>query len=118
MSKPREGTWQVTTASGSDYILDLDKMTMVRYPDSEANVLRKDAQHVPLLEVITLELGVMMELMIDVRGDGVETYRRTTAVETLEPISDSERFYEEDEDPAEILAAFDAGEKGVTGHDD
>ena len=30
-------------------------------------------------------------------------------------VEEAERFYEEDEDPREVFAAFDAGQKGRTG---
>lgn len=84
MSKPTEGIWHVITESGSDYLLDLDDLTMQRFPDDEANQLRMDWETVPLIEVVQLEVGHRMELVIDVRGDGVNTYRYTTPVKKLE----------------------------------
>ena len=78
------GRWFVTTASGSRYLLDLDAHTSQRVPSVASSDLRRDEQPVPLLRIITCEVGVLLELVIDVRGDGVVTYRRGTAVEEIE----------------------------------
>ena len=56
--KPTTGIWHVTTASRSEYFLDLDAMTMWRLAGEEANKLRKDGEVVPLIEVITLQPDV------------------------------------------------------------
>ena len=80
MSAPTSGRWQVTTESDSVYVLDMDAMTLTRQPGEDAENLRKDGTVVPLLKVVTLREGASMLLAIDVRGDGVVTYRFTTPV--------------------------------------
>ena len=81
-----EGVWRVTTASGSVYEIDLDNKLVVRQPGEGASLLRKDDYVTPLLEVVMVEVGTMLELMIQLRDDEVSTYRRGTAVESIERI--------------------------------
>ena len=81
-----EGVWRITTASGSVYEIDLDNKLVVRQPGEGASRLRKDDYVTPLLDVVTVEVGTMLELMIQVRDDEVSTYRRGTAVESIERI--------------------------------
>lgn len=90
MTVASSGRWRVTTASGSIYILDFDAKTVERLPGKDANELRKDSEVIPLLGTVgPLQEGVMMELMIDVLGDGIVTYRSTTAVQSITELIDS-----------------------------
>lgn len=84
-SRLTEGQWRMVTASGSVYHLDLDLMTMQRFPSEDGSVLRLDGGvAIPIEEIITCEVGVLGEFLLDIRGDGILTYRRTTGVERLE----------------------------------
>ena len=84
MAKPTTGTWHIRTESGSDYTLDLDRMLCMRGRRSgEEHELRRDGEAVPIFRVITLEPGRGMDLLLDIRGDGIETLRRTTPIVTM-----------------------------------
>lgn len=84
------GRWEVRTESGTTYVLDLDAMTMTRSAGADANMLRKDDETVPLLDVLTTPtVGKSMSLLIDVRGDGVVTIRQTTAVTAIRELEDA-----------------------------
>ena len=82
----QEGRKRVTTASGSVYIIDFDAMTFQREPGEGANKLRKDTEEISILEVITFEPDVMMEFVCKIRTDDAVTYRRTSAVESVEEL--------------------------------
>lgn len=75
---------RITTASGSTYCFDEDAMTMSRQPGEDSNKLRLDEEAVPVVEVITMEVGVLGEWLLDIRKDGYHTYRRTTAIQSIE----------------------------------
>ena len=88
-----EGKWLIVTASGSEYSLDLDGMTITRHwgvhppvDDHIATELRRDGQAIPLEQIITCEVGVWGEFVLNLRGDGIFTYRRTTAIESIQRI--------------------------------
>lgn len=93
------GLWQVTTASGSIYLLDLaaGRSAMTRLPartyplGDYARIpvadLRRDGETVPLLSIGQLQLGQPGALLIDVRGDGVATVRNTTPVISIERLA-------------------------------
>jgi hypothetical protein len=76
----------IHTESGTVYDLDLDAKTVTRYAGDTASQLRKDGQTVPLLETPTGApvVGLPFVMVIDVRGDGVETIRTTTRVTKVE----------------------------------
>ena len=78
------GRWAVTTES-SAYELDYDRMTVTRVPGAgmpgvPGAALRRDAEAVPLLDAAPVQVGQPMSLLVDVRGDGVRTLRRSTPV--------------------------------------
>jgi hypothetical protein len=90
---PTGGTWQVTTET-STYLLDLDRQHITRMPDAGAGsvpglgpvavaTLRRDYESIPLLDLISCELGSRMQLLLDIRGDGIATLRTTTIVREL-----------------------------------
>ena len=91
------GRWLVATES-SAYILDLDARTARRSPGygvgpvSNGHVhlsqMRRDEAPIPLEEIITLEVGKPMLLLLDVREDGVLTLRRSTIVAAITEITD------------------------------
>jgi hypothetical protein len=77
---------RITTYSGSVYLFDEEAMTMSRQPSEDGSKLRLDDQPVPVVEVITMEVGVLGEWLLDIRKDGCHTYRRTTAIQSIEEI--------------------------------
>ncbi|TDK23511.1 hypothetical protein E2F48_16095 [Arthrobacter crusticola] len=91
-----EGLWQVITASGTVYLLDLGpgQRTLTRLPGREkpkgdyARIevagLRRDGETLPLLAVGQLQLGQPAALLLDVRRDGIPTVRSTTPVVSIE----------------------------------
>lgn len=89
------GTHKVTTET-SAYLVDFTNMTATRLPGDgggclpdlpEATVsdLRKDTQPIPMLRVPNPVVGQRMELWLQIRDDGVPTYRHTTFVRSIEP---------------------------------
>lgn len=87
------GVWLVGTAS-STYVVDLDRGTLTRYPGRWGStggvpvaVLRRDGVELPLLGVVgPVRVGSVMDVLVDVRGDGVATWRRSTEVRSIEPV--------------------------------
>jgi hypothetical protein len=80
------GRYRVETMHSS-YLIDLDARTVCRTPvNPDANDLRADETVLPLHEIITCRKDFLMELMIQIRDDGIPTYRRTTAIKSIEPI--------------------------------
>lgn len=76
---------KVTTVSGAVYRFD-DQM-VTREPGELAAVLWRDGEAIPVIEVIQLAVGWPMELVLDLRGDGVPTARRTNPVVSIEDLS-------------------------------
>lgn len=83
-----EGCYLVTTASGTQYEVDLDQHTLARRPDHGAdkpNQLRRDRERVALLAVKSCWIGEPAVFLIDLRLRGVVfTARRTTVVRSIE----------------------------------
>jgi len=87
------GRWRVTTQT-SAHLVDLDRRTVTRVegagvPTAAAGFtvsgLRRDRESVPLLVLIHCEVGLPMELLLQVRDDCVTTMRRTTAIVAITP---------------------------------
>lgn len=82
------GVWAVSTETAT-YIVNLDEKTLQRTPAQDApegtsvSQLRKDTKAVPLLQLEKCVVGEPMTALIDVRGDGVSTVRRTTIVQQV-----------------------------------
>jgi hypothetical protein len=93
-----DGAYCFRTSSGTLYLLDLDadprhivRLRGDRPPAEDyANLavadLRKDGQTIPLLAVVELCLGKRGQLFLDVRGDGIPTYRDTTPLVSISPL--------------------------------
>ncbi len=82
------GRWQVETQSGAVYLIDFDKSLIARSPGVGSELLRKDLEMVPLVKLLSVdEEG--MEMIVDVRGDGISTYRSTTAVTKVTQLEDA-----------------------------
>jgi hypothetical protein len=93
MATPKTGRWQVTTET-SVYLLDLAARQLIRVPDAGTgnpdgpppiaiSSLRRDHEPVALLRVLHCELGAPMQLVLDIRRDGIPTLRATTCVRDL-----------------------------------
>lgn len=83
-----DGEWEIVTET-STYIVDLDTMTATRLAGGAGSLdgalvprhrLRRDQVPIPLLAVPAPVVGEPCELLLDIRGDGVSTRRRTTLV--------------------------------------
>lgn len=87
------GVWCVRTVTAT-YLLDLDARTLTRYPAASAPQdwpspaeLRRDGHDVPVLAFLSpVTIGFGMNLMIDVRGDDIPTWRQSTAVVAIEAV--------------------------------
>ncbi|WP_139005459.1 hypothetical protein [Arthrobacter crystallopoietes] len=95
-----EGRWRVGTASGTLYVFDLThgNRTMIRVPSHEDPYkdfvripiagLRRDGEALRLLTIYRLQLGQPGALLIDVREDGIPTFRGTTPVVSISRIEE------------------------------
>jgi hypothetical protein len=88
------GTWLITTET-STHLLDLDQRLVTRSPaaanDTLADperiaTLRRDNEAVPLIALTRLTVDEPMELLLDIRGDGIVTTRSTTRVLAITPV--------------------------------
>ena len=70
---------EVTTTSGTVYLIDNEAMTVVRLIDHEG-ALRRDGEPIRMLEDPEPERGEVMVFLLDLRRDGVITVRLTTPV--------------------------------------
>ena len=82
------GEWEVVTET-STYVIDVDAMTATRLPGGAGSLdgssvprfgLRQDQQPIPLMRVPAPVIGQPCDLLLDVRGDGIATLRRTSWV--------------------------------------
>lgn len=94
LSASESGTWLITSANASRYIVDLDGRTLTRFRGAgepgETAELRRDGEAVPLLRLTRCRVGVPMHVLIDVRGDGITTERVTSDVNSIELVRASE----------------------------
>lgn len=72
------GRWQITTETGSTYIVDFDARVIIRVPELRA--LRRD--HEPLLvhRVLEARIGDSGCFLVQVRADDVPTLRTTSHI--------------------------------------
>ncbi|WP_018771412.1 hypothetical protein [Arthrobacter sp. 162MFSha1.1] len=92
------GAYCFRTSSGTLYRIDLDSRCLVRlksdqaptqdYADLAVSDLRRDGDEIPLLAVVQLEIGERGHLFLDIRGDGVATFRDTTPVISIQQLAD------------------------------
>jgi hypothetical protein len=82
------GEWEVVTET-STYIVDVEAMTATRLAVGAGSLdgarvpryeLRRDGKPMRLLVLPAPVVGEPWDLVLDVRGDGVPTVRRTTLV--------------------------------------
>jgi len=83
------GRFLVTTASGSGYLLDLDRRTLSRItrPGHPNHPLRRDGETIYLVEIVRCELGKPMLLLIDLELPGIViTSRISTTVVRIDAL--------------------------------
>ena len=84
------GRYTVTT-DAAEYLLDLDRMTMQRFPHPGVPLaadLRRDAEEVTLLAVARCVVGQSMKILVDLDASGVlATTRRTTPIVAIERLT-------------------------------
>lgn len=90
------GRYIVSTASGSEYTVDLDRRTVTRrvaatnplvdFLDVPMAVLRRDTEELELLMLERLEVGHEAKLWLQVRQDHVPTLRTSTPVIRIVPL--------------------------------
>ncbi|GAA1115725.1 hypothetical protein [Arthrobacter flavus] len=90
------GDYKFITSSGSVYRLVLkdDSKTLTRftqiesatedYEDESVSDLRRDGDPIPVLNFSDLEVGKNGNFWLQIRDDGVETFRCTTPITTIE----------------------------------
>jgi hypothetical protein len=86
------GKFQIATET-SLYLVDLDAGAVTRVPDAGAgsvdgsplpvSALRRDHESIPLIGIQEPALGEPLVLLLNVRGDGIPTFRRTTYVRSI-----------------------------------
>lgn len=76
----------LTTKSGTSYIVDDTEMTLERFPQGEAQEMRKDGEVIPMISLLPITLGEpLICTMIGLSGSGV-TFRRTSPVTRIEEL--------------------------------
>jgi hypothetical protein len=84
----------VHTLTGSIYEIDLDNNTVIRNQGNESGELRRDGDVVSIISIPSPPtIGKPLVMVLDVRGDGVQTVRttsRVTRIETFAVIEEEE----------------------------
>lgn len=93
------GAYRVRTASGTLYYVNLDSVprNVVRlaedlpptgsYEHLSPSELRMDGDEIPLLGIVELAVGKRGAMWLDIRGDGIGTFRDTTPVLSIARLS-------------------------------
>lgn len=91
-----EGRYLVTTATGSQYELDLTARTVRRHMAATAPVLsfldagfsqlRRDGETVELLMLESCAVGASARYWLQIRADHIPTFRMTSPVIRIEPM--------------------------------
>lgn len=92
-----EGRYLVTTATGSQYELDLTARTVRRHMAATPPIvdfleagfsqLRRDGETVELLMLETCTVGASARYWLQVRDDHIPTLRMTSPVVRIEPVT-------------------------------
>lgn len=80
------GLWQITTETGSVYVLDLDQRLLTRVPELVA--MRRDHEPLHLHRLIDARVGASGRFLVQVRADDIPTIRLTShivAIRRLRP---------------------------------
>lgn len=72
------GVWQITTATGSIYVLDLDQRLLTRVPELIA--MRRDYEPLQLHRLIEARVGASGRFLVQVRNDATPTIRLTSPI--------------------------------------
>ena len=83
------GRWQITTETGSTYVVDLDQRSMTRVPELRA--LRRDYEPLLLHRVLDDRVGDTGCFLVQIRPDDLPTLRLTshiTRISQLRPAAD------------------------------
>lgn len=78
----------VYTETGSTYLIDQDDATVMRFAGTpgKTGTQRRDGELVPLLLMHREPVvGEPMVMLLDIRGDGIQTERITSRVAGIEP---------------------------------
>lgn len=96
ISNEGTGRFLVTTATGSEYVVNLDDRTISRkmattaplvdFLDAGLSQLRRDGELLELLMLESCEVGSSAVFWIQVRDDHIPTFRRTSPVVCIEPL--------------------------------
>jgi hypothetical protein len=94
------GRFALYTATGSEYLLDLDKRTLTRtihkvaplvdFLDAGFSVLRRDGETLPMLLLERLKVGYPASFFLQIRDDHVPTSRTTSPVVRIVPLDEVE----------------------------
>lgn len=92
-----QGTYLVTTATGSHYVLDLTARTMSRqmaataprfdYLEAGFSTLRRDGEAVDLLMVERCSMGESGLFWLQIRDDHITTLRTTSPIVRIEDLA-------------------------------
>lgn len=95
-----EGRYLVTTATGSNYVLDLTARTIKRrmaasapvvdYLDAGFSQLRRDEESLELIMLESCAVGASARFWIQVRDDHIATLRTTSPVVRIDALNPSE----------------------------
>lgn len=94
------GRYLVTTATGSEYLLDLTARTVTRqmaataplvdFLDAGFSQLRRDGEPLVLLMLETCAVGTSAILWVEIRDDHIPTLRRTSPVVKIKLLEEPE----------------------------
>jgi len=80
------GSWQITTETGSIYVLDLDQRLLTRVPELVA--MRRDHQPLHLHRLIEARVGASGRFLVQVRTDDIPTIRLTSHIIAIQKLVD------------------------------
>lgn len=96
ISNDSTGRFQVTTATGSEYVVNTDDRTasrkmaatapLVDFLDAGFSQFRRDKELFELLKLESCEVGGSALFWIQVRNDHIPTLRTTSPVVSIEPL--------------------------------
>jgi hypothetical protein len=94
-----EGRYLLTTATGSQYELDLTARTVkrhmaatppiVEFLDAGFSRLRRDGETVELLMLESCAVGASARYYLQIRDDSVPTFRMTSPIVRIDPVATS-----------------------------
>lgn len=85
------GSYNLRTTSGTRYVIDLDEMSMIRYPNTAGmarvgrTAMRSDQTSLRLLRIVECTVGRPAAFLVDLDIPGVPfTLRSTTTLQSIE----------------------------------